>query len=104
MSGTSYDQIDVDHHVKIYLRVFAALAVLTVITVAVAELHLAPGWAIALALTIATVKGSLVACYFMHLISEKKLIYALLILAALFFLFELILPFVTENNSLHQIL
>ena len=34
--------------------------------------------AIAVALFIATIKGSLVACYFMHLISEKKLIYVVL--------------------------
>ena len=33
-------------------------------------------------LFIATVKGSLVACYFMHLISEKKLIYFILIFTA----------------------
>ena len=34
------------------------------------------------ALLVATIKGSLVACYFMHLISEKKLIYAVLALTA----------------------
>ena len=38
--------------------------------------------AIAVALFVATIKGSLVACYFMHLISEKKLIYAVLALTA----------------------
>ena len=32
-----------------------------------------------MALFVATIKGSLVACYFMHLISEKKLIYAVLV-------------------------
>lgn len=37
------------------------------------------------ALLIAAVKGSLVPCYFMHLISEKRLIYAVLALATVFF-------------------
>jgi hypothetical protein len=48
--------------------------------------------AVALALLVATVKGSLVACYFMHLISEKKLIYAVLVLTAVFFIVLLALP------------
>ena len=66
---------DIDHHVKIYLRVFAALMVLTVVTVAVSRLELSVPLAIALGLFIAAVKAGLVACYFMHLISEKKLIH-----------------------------
>ncbi len=36
--------------------------------------------AVTVAILVATIKGSLVACYFMHLISEKKLIYAVLAL------------------------
>ena len=55
---------------------------LTIVTVAVSYLHLAAPMAIAVALFIATIKGSLVACYFMHLISEKKLIYAVLAMTA----------------------
>lgn len=93
-------EIDVDHHVKVYMRVFAALAVLTVITVAVSNLHLATAPAIALGLLIATVKAALVACYFMHLISERKLIYWVLALAAAFFLFELTVPLITEGNNI----
>ena len=48
--------------------------------------------AIALALTIAIVKGSLVACYFMHLISEKKVVYYVLILTVLFFIVLMLAP------------
>ena len=99
-SGDSYLDIDVDHHVKIYMRVFAALAVLTVVTVAVAQLDLSTGPAIALALAIATVKASLVAAFFMHLISERKLIYWVLIVSVLFFLFALIIPYLTEGNNI----
>ena len=51
-------------------------------TVGVSYLHLSVGAAIALALFIAAIKGSLVAAFFMHLISERKLIYAVLILTA----------------------
>ena len=43
-------------------------------------------------LFIATIKGSLVAGYFMHLISERKLVYAVLILTLIFFLALIFLP------------
>ena len=51
------------------------------------------------ALFVATVKGSLVACYFMHLISEKKLIYAVLALTVAFFIALLALPVLTHSNG-----
>lgn len=73
---------------KIYITVFAALAVLTVVTVAVANLeflHQRPGLGIAVALVIASIKAGLVAGYFMHLISERKAIYAILGLTLVFF-------------------
>lgn len=72
------------HHVQAYIVVFVALMALTVITVAVSYLHLSVGKAVAAAIFIAAVKGSLVAGYFMHLISEKRVIYTVLILTALF--------------------
>jgi cytochrome c oxidase subunit 4 len=90
---------DIDRHVRIYITVFVALMVLTVVTVAVSYLHLATPVAIAVALLVATIKGSLVACYFMHLISEKKLIYAVLVLTALFFVVLLALPVFTQSNT-----
>ena len=57
-----------------YLAVFAALAALTVITVAISRFHLPTWQAVTLALVVASIKGGLVAAVFMHLISEKKLI------------------------------
>jgi len=69
---------DIRKHVRVYLLVFAALGVLTVVTVAASYLKVSVGLAVLIALLIASVKGSLVACYFMHLISEKKLIYWIL--------------------------
>ncbi len=100
MSTTNGHEIDIDHHVKIYLRVFGALIVLTAITVAVSYLELSSVGAIALALFIASIKGSLVACYFMHLIDERKLILAVLALTVLFFFFALVIPVVTEGNNI----
>ena len=55
--------------------------------------------AVAVALLVATVKGSLVACYFMHLISEKKLILAVLALTVAFFVVLLALPVLTHSNG-----
>ena len=69
---------DVKAHVRTYLMVFGALLVLTVLTVAVAYLDLSIWPALIVALLIASVKGGLVAAYFMHLISEEKLIYWIL--------------------------
>lgn len=92
---------EIRKHVKVYVSVFVALAVLTAITVGVAYLHLPVVPAVILALAIASVKGSLVACYFMHLISEKKLIYWVLILCAVFFVVLMSLPSLTSMPRLH---
>lgn len=94
------DHADIDKHVRTYIMVFVALMVLTVITVAVSYLDLTTGPAVALALLVAMVKGSLVACYFMHLISEKKLIYAVLIFTVIFFLTVLLGPVLTNLDEI----
>jgi cytochrome c oxidase subunit IV len=91
--------VDIDRHVRIYITVFVALMALTIITVAISRLHLPLPIAVTVALLVAIIKGSLVACYFMHLISEKKLIYAVLVLTAVFFVALLALPAVTTSNG-----
>ena len=98
---TSDHAVDIDRHVRIYITVFVALMVLTIVTVAIARLHLPVHLAVTLALLVATVKGSLVACYFMHLISEKKLIYAVLALTAFFFIVLLALPVLTHSDGFY---
>jgi cytochrome c oxidase subunit 4 len=90
---------DIDAHVKIYITVFVALMVLTIITVAVSYLDLSVPMAVTVALLVATVKGTLVACYFMHLVSEKRLIYVVLAMTALFFLVLMVLPILTHSNG-----
>ena len=96
---TSEHAADIDRHVRVYLIVFAALMALTIVTVAVARLHLSVPVAVTVALLVATIKGSLVACYFMHLISEKKLILAVLVLTVVFFAVLLALPVLTHSNG-----
>jgi cytochrome c oxidase subunit 4 len=90
---------DIDRHVRVYITVFVALMVLTIITVAVSYLHLPLAGAVAVALFVATVKGALVAGYFMHLVSERKVIYAVLVLTVVFFIALLALPVVTHSNG-----
>jgi cytochrome c oxidase subunit 4 len=96
---TSDHAVDIDRHVRVYIIVFVALMALTIITVAISYLHLPLTIAVTVALLVATVKGSLVACYFMHLVSEKKLIYAVLALTAVFFVALLALPVVTVHDG-----
>jgi len=76
---------EVKKHVRVYMTVFGSLALLTVITVAASYVHFQTSITITIALFIATLKAGLVASYFMHLISEKKLIYNILIITAVFF-------------------
>ena len=90
---------DIDRHVRVYIIVFVALMALTFVTVAVSYLDLSPAMAITVALFVATIKGSLVACYFMHLISEKRLIYAVLVITVIKFVALLALPALTHGNG-----
>jgi cytochrome c oxidase subunit IV len=98
-SMTDDHAVDIDKHVRVYITVFVALMVLTIVTVAVSRFHLAVPIAVTVALLVATIKGSLVACYFMHLISEKKLIYAVLGLTAFFFVALMALPIFTVSDG-----
>ena len=96
---TSDHAVDIDRHVRIYITVFVALMVLTIITVLISRVHLPIHLAVTVAMLVAGIKGTLVACYFMHLISEKRLIYAVLLLTAIFFLALLALPVVTVHDG-----
>ncbi len=90
MSGHSPEEIQAE--VRTYMMVFGALAVLTMVTVAVSYIDLSSGPAITLALIIATIKGGLVAGYFMHLLDEQKLIYSILALTVVFFVVLMAVP------------
>jgi cytochrome c oxidase subunit 4 len=72
------------HHSVPYFLIFGLLVVLTVITVGVAFLDIHNELAkVLLALTIASIKASAVALFFMHLKFEGKLIYLILIVPLL---------------------
>jgi cytochrome c oxidase subunit IV len=100
MNSSQAHDVDIKKHVRTYITVFITLLALTLITVAVSYLHLNMTTAIIVALTIAAVKGSLVASYFMHLISEKKVIYATLILTAVFFIVLMCLPIFAHSDPI----
>ena len=82
-------------HLSRYYVVFVALLCLTGITVGVSYLKLNRPLAITVALIIASIKAGMVAGVFMHLLDEKKVIYAVLTLTALFFLLLMLLPSLT---------
>jgi cytochrome c oxidase subunit IV len=74
------------HHVKRYLLVFYALLFGTVITVLASFIPFGNhALNVAVALIIACGKAFLVAGYFMHLVSERKMIYGILAFTAFFF-------------------
>ena len=92
---------DIKKHARVYINVFVALMALTIITVGISYLHLSVVPAIILALIVAMIKGTLVASYFMHLISEKKMIFAALILTGLFFIVLMALPVLYYNDRFY---
>jgi len=73
------------HHVRRYLYVFVALIIGTIFTVWASYIRFPSREInIAVALLIASCKAFLVAGYFMHLISERKMIYGILLATAFF--------------------
>ena len=91
---------DIKKSVRTYVMVFGALMVLTVVTVGISYLHLPVHMAILVALVVATVKGSMVALYFMHLNHERKLIYYVLALTVVFFIFLMFVPLSTNLDRI----
>ena len=88
----------IKNHIRIYLIVFGALGVLTVITVLASYLEVSTSEGIFLALIIASVKASLVAGYFMHLISERNTIIWILLLTVFFFFVMIFLPLISNTD------
>ncbi len=94
---------EIRKHVRVYILVFAALAVLTVVTVGVSYLQIESVAATVLvALFIASIKGGLVAGYFMHLVSEKQIIYWVLAITVAFFVVLMLLPSFTEFTGVGE--
>jgi len=74
-----------------YWLVWAALLVLTLVTVITGRMHI-PNFALAVALLIATVKGTLVLLFFMHLIDHKGANRLVMAVSVLFVLMMLAMP------------
>ena len=91
---------DIKKSIRTYYTIFGALMVLTVITVAVSYVHLPVAMAILVALVVATIKGSLVALYFMHLLHERKVIYWVLTLTLILFIFLMFFPLLTDADKI----
>jgi cytochrome c oxidase subunit 4 len=92
------------HSVRGYIFVFVALLAGTILTVWASFIQFGSREInIAVALTIACVKAFLVAAYFMHLISERKMIYLVLGFTALFFagLMGLTIWSMSPNGMVH---
>ncbi len=85
--------------IRVYLAIFVALLVGTVLTVWLYYIHI-PNVkvTIAIALLVASVKSFLVAGYFMHLLSEKKVIYATLAATGFFFVALMALTLWSMND------
>ncbi len=84
---TAQEHENVSQHVRRYLYVFYTLLFGTLVTVGASYIPFGNhAINIAVALCIAVGKASLVAGFFMHLISERKLIYGLLVFTTIFFL------------------
>ena len=84
-------------HVRTYLGVFVALLVGTLITVGVAQVDLGRG-NIAVALIIAAIEAALVGAFFMHLVSEKKMIYTIMAFTVVFFVALMLLTVLSMGD------
>ena len=83
---------------KKYVWVGLVLLLMTAMTVAARQLNIGIAAAILIALMIAAFKGSLVASFFMHLASEKKAIYILLLSTLFLFIVLIALMLVGRSN------
>jgi cytochrome c oxidase subunit IV len=78
---------DVSKHIRAYLMVGGTLLLFTAITVALSYVNFGTQKAnVAVAMVVASFKAGLVAAIFMHLSSEKRMIYRILIFTVFFVL------------------
>ena len=95
---------DLAHHITHYRNIFIYLLIGTALTVAASYLEFnvkdSIAGAVFVGLTIATIKGYLVAANFMHLNSEKKMIYWILMLTVFFLFLLLSIPLLWDINNM----
>jgi len=92
------------HHIANYRKVFIFLLIGTALTVLASYMEFnvqnSIAGAIFVGLTIAFIKGYLVAANFMHLNSEKKMIYWILLLTIFFLILLLFIPLLWDLNHM----
>ncbi len=92
------------HHIANYRKVFIFLLIGTALTVWASYMEFnvqnSIAGAIFVGLTIAFIKGYLVAANFMHLNSEKKMIYWILLLTFFFLALLLFIPLLWDLNNM----
>ena len=93
---------DMNHHIKVYRKVFITLLILTGVTVGASYYDFGGiVWlAVGVGLLIAFIKGYLVAANFMHLNNEKKVIYMSLAMTVGFFIVLFFMPLLWHNDAL----
>ena len=97
-------ETNLTHHIANYRKVFIFLLIGTALTVIAAYMEFnvqnSIAGAIFVGLTIAVIKGYLVAANFMHLNSERKMIYWILLLTAFFLVLLLFIPVLWYLNNM----
>ena len=92
------------HYIANYRKVFIYLLIGTTLTVWASymefNVHNSIAGAVFVGLTIAMIKGYLVAANFMHLNSERKLIYWILLLTVFFLGLLLFIPVLWDVNNM----
>ena len=92
------------HHIANYRKIFIFLLIGTTLTVWASYMEFnvqnSIAGAIFVGLTIAFIKGYLVAANFMHLNSEKKMIYWILLLTIFFLILLLFIPLLWDLNHM----
>ncbi|MEK8023898.1 MAG: cytochrome C oxidase subunit IV family protein [Candidatus Hydrogenedentota bacterium] len=101
MTETHAHMHDFEHHKNLYIKIFAALMGLTVLTVGAKYLNIPiVSVTIFIAVLIAAIKASLVALFFMHLSAERKIIYVMLILMVLCVIGLFLLPTAMQHGPI----
>ena len=94
------------HYIANYRKVFIYLLIGTTLTVWASYMEFnvqnSMAGAVFVGLTIAMIKGYLVAANFMHLNSERKLIYWILLLTVFFLALLLFIPLLWDVNNMNN--
>jgi len=87
-NSTEQELQDVKKHLQQHVIIAVGIALGSILTIWTSQTDFHQGFAlnVGLTLAIAGIQAFLVAAYFMHLLSEKKVIYCFLVFTAVFFI------------------